>query len=128
MDEPKTVPTPGPPIPSDRAWFDPALVQRHLYTRLTVVEFSGAAALPAAPLDSSRWAIGFVPGIAGLSTSFAAPWTDIVDFPGWGLTVQPPLWFYLTKHGSIVCDPWYVSAGGPGFVRVVEILRRSKGK
>lgn len=112
-------------VPSDRLWLDPPFVLRVLYTQIRDVTLAGASVVLGAPLNAARWAIGFVPGTISPTTPAASPWADVSVAPGWSITLDPPLWFTLQLHGPLVMGEWYVSAGGPGIIRVIEVIRQS---
>lgn len=112
-------------VPSDRLWLDPPFVARMLYTQVTDVVLAGASTVQAVGFNGARWAIYFLPGTAAPTSPRAAPWSDSSVVPGWEVDDAGVLRFTLTLDGPLVTGEWYVSGGGPGTIRVVEIIRQS---
>lgn len=112
-------------VPSDRLWLDPPFVARVLYTQVTDVVLVGASTVQVLGYNSSRWAVYFLPGIAPPTTPRCAPWSDSSVVPGWEIDDAGVLRFTLTLDGPLVTGEWFVSGGGPGTIRVVEIIRQS---
>lgn len=110
-------------IPSDRAWFDPRLI--NLATQIRTTDYAGAGPFPAIvlPADTRRMMVGFFPNQA--SNLFeVSPWPDVDQFPL--IQVQtPPTIFMLSifDWGPLISNSWYGMGSGVGSTRIIEILR-----
>lgn len=126
MPEPTPVLTPFA-VPSDRLWFDPAVVGRNLYVRPTdvVVPFSGVELV--APANPYRWAVGFtLAPTSGVGCS-VSPWTDADAGGLYQLAHNRLDWLNTFTFGPLVAGPWYATGGAGSIVRVLEVIRIAKG-
>lgn len=112
-------------MPSDRAWMDPPLVGRQLYTQPSIVTLGSTDAEPLARPNPMRWAIYFSVGSGVGGSPVVAPWSDIQGAGGWTVDPGVPVRFTLTLDASAVMAGWYGRgmAGTP--IRVFEIIRQT---
>lgn len=111
-------------VPSDRLWFDPAMLTNATFPQLSQVQLPVSGNFVVAPANARRWGIGFVIA-AGVASIPFAPWPDVDGFPfGSTPTVKGVLWFNLFSHGPLVCNQWSAGSGASAVVRVVELIRR----
>lgn len=112
-------------LPSDRAWLDPTLVARNLYTQTRDYEDDPLASKLVAGYNVLRWAIGF----AVLTPSDmvpVSPWPiPGVDSAMWNVSSGVPLWLRMPDYGSLVMGEWWIAEGSASRIRVVEIIRQA---
>lgn len=112
-------------VPSDRLWFDPAVVGRNLYYQIREVTYTGDGRLQLADANPMRWGILF-----DASTDTGTPYNVYPGaFPagdsGYRVRADSPLWFNLFTHGPLPMAPWFGNVPGPGPYRVLEVIRQS---
>lgn len=112
------------PVPSDRAWFDPALVYRNLYTTVTPVTSPAAGSFLAAKGNPFRFAVGFTRGPNNFPTMYVGPYTNVASWNGWNVPASSWVWFNIQTYGSVVGDQWWVATGSPCDLVVIEVIRK----
>lgn len=128
MDANPTIYYPGPiALPSDRAWFDPALIGRSLYVQKTDIIVPMAGVVAVAIANPYRWAVGLCLAPGSGTGASAAPWSDLFSGGLIVLALDRLDWYYLPKFGPLATGPWYATGGAGSVVRVTEIIRRGKG-
>lgn len=116
---------PGPiAMPSDRAWLDPVLVGRILYTRTTTITAADGNPLLVAPNNINRWAVGFMLQSGGGFNGRIMPSPDVAVGLGFDLVAGELHWFELHKYGSLVMGEWWGVFSPLAVSAVFEVLRR----
>lgn len=112
-------------MPSDRAWLDPPLVMRQLYTQFTEVDTDALVSVRAAGYNVLRWGIGFSHVVYGGTVQFSPVPLLIGEGSGWQLAQFQVLWFSLPLHGPLVMGEWYMSVTSASRIRVYEAIRQA---
>lgn len=112
-------------MPSDRAWLDPLLVGRQLYTRPTTLELQPGVAAILAPADPQRWGLVVARATNLADPVLLAPWSDVESMGGWQNAIGLPFFASLPLYGPIVMAEWWGYIVGGGSVRVLEVIRQS---
>lgn len=110
-------------IPSDRAWFDPMLIQTNVAFSYASFDLDGSNVLRLAQSDPTRVALGFVTPSVGTNQASVGPWSDVSAAGGFLLTSSTPLWFSLFVHASLVNQAWYGFSSAPQSLRVIYLTR-----
>lgn len=122
MDDAKTVLTPFA-VPSDRLWFDPAVIGQNLIVNPSDVAVDPAAVTPLVPANPYRWALGVMLAPGSGVGARASPFADMDGGCGYILSADRLEWFVLTTYGPLVSLPWFAFGGAGSVARVVEVIR-----